>query len=130
MDANGLRRDVELFLDIDLARRAAFGVGIDPNKPWLTFKHCSVDETGVTFSNGTVVKFDDLGLGKLHRIDILFAEYLERPPIALKNGLKDLASHFRYKPNEARWFIVESAREKLFGEWGNQLGASWAGWVI
>lgn len=125
-----LSRDTEFFLDIDLARRAAIRVGIDPNKPYLTLAHCKVDEAGVTFSNGAVIKWDDLGLGKLHRIDRLFSEYLNRPPIAFKQGLEDVAPHFQYSPNEARWFFKESAREQLFGVWGNQLGALYASMVL
>lgn len=125
-----LRRDKDFFLDIDLARRAAVRVGIDPNKPWLTLAHCKVDEVGVTFSNGAAVKLDDLDLGKLYRIDRLFSEYLARPPIFFKQGLADLGAHFRYSPNETRWFFRESARERLFRVWGNQLGASAASWVL
>jgi hypothetical protein len=127
---NELNRDRELFLDIDLARRAAISVGIDPNKPYLTLAHCAMDEVGVTFSNRVTVKWDDLGLGNLHRIDRLFSEYLTRPPTVFKQGLEDLGSHFRYSPNEARWFFKESSREQLFQVWGNQLGASYASMVL
>ncbi len=129
MSVNELNRDTEFFLDIDLARRAAIRAGIDPNNPWLTLTHCSVDEVGVSFSNGATVKWNDLGLGELIRIDLLFTEYVNRLPGFLKERVK-IELPFRYSPGEARWFFKKEVSERLFLEWANQLAVGANSFVL
>ncbi|MEK7186919.1 MAG: hypothetical protein AAB690_01190 [Patescibacteria group bacterium] len=117
-----LVRDTDLFWVSDLAWRAAVKVGMDPNEPRLKPADYTVDKTRVTFvASGSTVQLDELGLGKLYRVDDLFTEYVD--------GLSDFArTHvspdlpFAYSPSKAEWYFKESAKERLFEKWAGQLG--------
>ena len=130
MGTEKLRRGVDLFLDCDLAWRAAAKAGIDPNRPRLKPADYTVGKANITFFvSGTTVQLDELGLGSLRRVDDLFREYVD--------GLSDLArAHvspglpFDFSPSEARWYFKELEKGRLFERWAGQLGAGANAFVL
>lgn len=133
MSSNNLARDVDFFLTHDLVWQAAVMAGMNPKGPLSELVQYTLDETKVTFASGSVVKWDDLGLGKLRRIDHLFSEYFDRLPDCLKGGIKDLGKPggpFAYSPGEAEWFFKESEKERLFRRWANQLAVGANSFVL
>jgi hypothetical protein len=133
MKPNRLERDVDFFLTIDLVFRAAVKLGIDPMEPRLSLADCKVDETGVTFASGIVVRWSELGLGNLCRIDRLFSEYVGRLPPTYRESVTDLGKSdapFAYSPRDAEWFFRESEKERLFERWGNQLAVGANSFVL
>jgi len=133
MSTEKLARDVDFFLTIDLVRRAAVKVGMNPMEPRLSLADCTLDETGVTFASGTVVQWNELGLGNLLRIDNLFSGYFARLPVFLKEGVEDLGKSggpFAYSPGDAKWFFKESVKERLFQRWANQLAVGANSFVL
>lgn len=131
MGSTDFVREEDLFLDCDLAWRAAAKAGIDPNKPHLKPLDYRVSEVGVTFVvSGTTVRLDELGLGEMRRVDTaLLSEYTEGLPGLLG---KDLDSNlpFDFTPREGRWYIKESEKKRLFERWGNQLATGANSFVL
>ncbi len=124
-------RERDLFLDCDLAWRAAGHVAIDPNSPRLKPSDYIVSEAGVTFvASGTTVQLDALGLGELRRVDTnLLTEYAE----GLSGFARALVSPnlpFSFVPSEGKWYIKESEKKRLFERWGNQLATGANSFVL
>ncbi|MEK7138372.1 MAG: hypothetical protein AAB787_02570, partial [Patescibacteria group bacterium] len=111
-----LVRDKDFFRHTDLVHMAAVRRG---KKQWPTPDH-RINEQGVEFPSEAIFPLDELGLGKLLRVDSLFAEFVARLHPALREGVPELGvpgGPFRYEPGEAKWFFKESAKKQLFDVW-------------